>query len=401
MLKKSTNHADVMKKNKIIRFGTPYIGKDEINAVKKVINSKWIGSGPITEKFERRFKKYKKVKNCMSLNSCTAAMHLSLIALGIKYGDEVITTPLTFCSTINSILLVGAKPVLVDINPETLNIDENKIKYKITKKTKAIILVHFAGLPCNLKPILKLLKPHKIKIIEDCAHAIESKYYGKHVGNFGVTGCFSFYVTKNLTTGEGGMLISKRKRIFSRIRTMKLHGMTKDAWKRHLPNSITEKAKFEHYDVTEMGLKYNMIDINASMGIVQLSKINKNWKLRKKIHNLYIKKLKNLPIIFQKINPYPVKYAYHLFTIRINKNKSNKKRDDLVKFLKKKNIGIGINYRCVTDMTYYRKNLGWNNNTCKIAKLAGDNILSLPLHPAITKQNVIYISEKISEFFKN
>ena len=277
-------------RREIIGFGRPDIGNNEIRAVKKVIESKWIGSGPVTEKFETMFKKYKKSKIALSVNSCTAAMHLALLSLNIGRGDEVITTPMTFCSTINSILLVGAKPVLVDINLDTLNIDEKKIEKKITKKTKAIILVHFGGLPCNLKPILKICTKNSIKIIEDCAHAIETKYYGKHVGNFGEAGCFSFYATKNLTTGEGGMLITKNQKIANRIKIMRLHGMTKDAWKRHLPDALNQKTKFQHYDVSELGLKYNMIDINSSIGIEQLKKIEKNWKIRKNLYAFYKKK---------------------------------------------------------------------------------------------------------------
>ncbi len=386
---------------KTIGFGKPDIGKEEIAAVKKVIESKWIGSGPVTEDFENKFKKYKNSKISISVNSCTAAMHLSLLALNIGKGDEVITTPLTFCSTINSILLAGAKPVLVDINNDTLNIDEKKIINKISKKTKAIILVHFAGLPCNLYPILKIAKKYSIKIIEDCAHAIETKYYGQHVGNFGETGCFSFYATKNLTTGEGGMLITKNKKIASRIKMMRLHGMSKDAWKRHLPENVSEKSKFQHYDVSELGLKYNMIDINASIGIEQLKKIEKNWKIRKKFYNLYISELKNLPLLFQNSNPYPSKHAHHLFTIILDKKKTKKKRDQLINYLKKNKIVVGINYRCVTDMSYYRKTLKWNDKTCKIAKKVGDNILSLPLHAPMTKSDIRYITKKIRRFFEN
>jgi dTDP-4-amino-4,6-dideoxygalactose transaminase len=390
-----------MKIKKYITYGEPAIGPDEVKAVLNVIKSKWIGSGPATEKFEKKFKEYKKSNYCLALNSCTAGLHLSLKAMNIGPGDEVITTPLTFCSTINSILLVGATPVLVDINPSTLNIDEKKIKIKITKKTKAIILVHFGGLPCNLYPIISTAKKYKIKIIEDCAHAIEGKYYGKHVGNFGSTGCFSFYANKNLTTGEGGMLLTNNKAISSKIHVTRLHGLSKDAWKRYMPENVNpKKTKFQHYDVTDVGLKYNMIDLNASMGIVQLDKIERNWKLRKKNYECYIKGLKKLPLLFQTINPYPVKHAHHLFTIRINSKKTKKKRDDLILFLKKNNVGTGVNYRCITDMSYYRKNLGWNKNTCKFAKEAGDNIISLPMQPTLTLKHTNYICQKISEFFK-
>ena len=385
---------------KFILFGKPNIGNKEISLLKKTINSKWIGSGPTTEVFEKKFRNYKKTKYSLSLNSCTAALHLSLISLGIKEGDEVLTTPMTFCSTINSILLVKAKPVLVDINPDTLNIDENKIEKKITKKTKGIILVHFGGLACNMKPILKICRKYKIKVIEDCAHAIESKYQNKHVGNFGDAGCFSFYATKNITTGEGGMLVTNRAKIYNKIRVMRLHGLSKDAWKRYLPNSLDYSFKFQHYDVTEIGLKYNLIDLNSSLGIPQLEHIEKNLLKRKNLHNLYKKKLKGLPIKFQKINPYPNKFAHHLFVIILDKSKTNKKRDDLVLFLKKNKVGTGINYRAVTDMTIYKKNLGWNNKTTPLAKYVGDNILSLPLYPTLSFSEVEYITKKISEFFK-
>ena len=311
----------------IIPFGLPSINREEINAVKKVIQSKWIGSGPITQSFEKKFNKYKKSKYSLSVNSCTAGLHLSLLVLGIKSGDEVITTPLTFCSTINSILMVGAKPVLVDINRETLNLDETKIEEKITKNTKALLIVHYAGLPCHMYPILKIAKKYKLKIIEDCAHAIESKYYKKNVGNFGETGCHSFYATKNLTTGEGGMITTNKKKISSRLNIMRLHGISKDAWKRYLPESVSPKRKFEHYDVKEIGHKYNMTDLSAAMGLVQLKKLDKNWKLRKKIFEYYSEKLKHLPVFLQKIDKYPVKHAYHLFTLIINNKKTKKKKE--------------------------------------------------------------------------
>ena len=390
-----------MRTKNYITYGEPSIDSKEINAVLKVIKSKWIGSGPVTQKFEKKFKQYKNSNHCLALNSCTAGLHLSLLSINVGPGDEVITTPLTFCSTINSILLVGAKPVLVDINPNTLNIDETKIRNKITKKTKAIIIVHFGGLPCNMYPIIKLTRKYKIKIIEDCAHAVESKYYGKHVGNFGETGCFSFYANKNLTTGEGGMLLTNNKKISSKIHVMRLHGLSKDAWKRYLPEAVNpKKVKFEHYDVVEAGLKYNMIDLNAAMGIVQLSKIEKNRKAREKNYEFYINRLKHLPILFQKIDSYPIKHAHHLFTIRINNKKTEKKRDNLISFLKKNNIGTGVNYRCVTDMSYYKKNLKWKKDTCRIAKEAGDNIISLPMQPTLTRKKINYICDKVCEFFQ-
>jgi len=309
-------------KNSFIPFGKPYIGNEEIKFITKVIKSKWIGSGPITEKFEKKFKNYKKSKYALSVNSCTAALHLSLIYCGIGYNDEVITTPMTFASTINSIILSGAKPVLADIDPNNFNIDPTQIEKKITKRTKAILIVHLAGLPCDMTSIMKIVKKYKLKLIEDCAHSIESKYQNKHVGNFGDTGCFSFYTTKNLTTGEGGMIICNKDSIYKKTRVARLHGLSKDAWKRYLPESVKTPIKFQHYDVTEIGLKYNMIDINAAMGIVQLKKLENSWKKRKKIFELYKKKVASLPIKTQNFVGKDIKHAYHLFLIVLDKNKN-------------------------------------------------------------------------------
>ena len=385
---------------KFITFGRPYIGNEEIKAVTNVMKSKWIGSGAVTEIFENNFKKYKKSKYALSVNSCTAALHLSLIYCGIKHNDEVITTPMTFASTINSIVLCGAKPVLADIDPNNFNIDPKEIEKKITKKTKAILIVHLAGLPCNMKGIMKIVKKYKLKLIEDCAHAIESKYYNKHVGNFGDTGCFSFYTTKNLTTGEGGMITCNKNDIYKKIRVARLHGLSKDAWRRYLPQSVKNFTKFQHYDVTEIGFKYNMIDINAAMGIVQLKKIENSWKKRKKFFDMYRKKLSNLPITFQEFKDKNIKHAYHLFLIVIDKNNTKKNRDDLLLFLKKYNIGCGVNYRTVTDMSVFKKKFRWNNNTCKNSKYLGDNTLSLPLYPDLKIKEVDYICEKIRKFFE-
>ena len=388
-------------KKKLIIFGKPQLTNEEVTSVTKVIKSKWMGSGPITEEFERKFKNYKKSKYALSVNSCTAALHLSLLYCGIKNKDEVITTPMTFASTINSIILAGAKPILADIDPNNFNIDPKEIEKKITKKTKALLIVHLAGLPCDMNSIMKIVKKYKLKLIEDCAHSIESKYHNKHVGNFGDAGCFSFYSTKNLTTGEGGMITCNKEAIYKKMRVARLHGLSKDAWKRYLPDNIKNRKKFEHYDVTEVGLKYNMIDLNAAIGLVQLKKLDNNWKIRKKLFDLYKKKLTNLPIKTQKFVNNNIKHAYHLFLIIIDKNKTKKNRDDFILFLKKNNIGCGIHYRSVTDMSVYKKKFGWNINTCKNSKYVGDNTISLPLYPDLTIKDVNFICEKIQKFFKS
>ena len=252
---------------KYIKFSKPSIKKKEIKSVASVLRSGWLTTGKKTKNFEEKFKKYKKAKYALALNSCTAAIHLSLLSLNIKKGDEVITTALTFCSTINSIIYTGAKPILVDVDLNSQNINPSEIEKKITKKTKAIIIVHFAGKPCEMDQITKISKKYKIHLIEDCAHAIESTYKKKHTGTFGIFGCFSFYATKNLSIGEGGMLITNNKKLYQRARILSLHGMDKAAWNRYGNDG------YRHYDVSEIGYKYNLMDLLSSIGIEQLNKI--------------------------------------------------------------------------------------------------------------------------------
>ena len=388
-----------MKKKKFIIFGKPSIGKDEILYITKVLKSKWIGTGPIVNKFENNFSIYKKAKYAISVNSCTAALHLSLLSIGLKKGDEVITTPMTFCSTVNSIIMAGLKPVLTDIRKDTFNIDEQLIEKKITKKTKAILLVHFAGLPCNMKPIIKIAKKYNLKIIEDCAHAVETEYENKKVGNFGETGNFSFYANKNITTGEGGMVITNKKAIAEKIKMLRLHGMSKDAWKRYLPDTVPLNRSHSHYDVKYTGYKYNMTDLQAAMGVCQLRKVNIMWEKRKKLYENYLKKLKNLPVTFQQTPGYNFKHGFHLFIMVINKKKTNKNRDDLINFLKQSGIGSAVHYRSVTEMTNYKKLFNWKSFNYPNSYYLGKNTISLPLYPDLTVKNQEYIISKMNNFF--
>jgi len=389
-----------MKKNKHITFGKPFVGSEELELLKKVIKSKWIGTGPITKSFEEKFKKFKKSNYAISVNSCTAAIHLSLISLGIKDKDEIITTPMTFASTINAICMVGARPVLADIDKKTFNIDPFNIEKKITKKTKAILIVHLAGLPCEINKIKKIAKKHGLYLIEDCAHSIESTYNNKHTGNFGDMGCFSFYSTKNLTTAEGGMILCKKKKKSDKLKVLRLHGLAKDAWQRYLPKNTKNASKFNHYDVKEIGFKYNMTDLNSALGLAQLKKIRKNWLERKKIFEIYKKKLSHLPIEFQsfKTDVSKFSHSYHLCIIKLNKNNV---RDKLAIYLQKNNIGFGITYRSVTDMSVFKKKFNWNNKTCVNSKNLGDNSISLPIYPGLSRSDQKYVCEKLNNFFLN
>ena len=270
-------------------FGQPNIGNKEISEVISTLKSGWLGTGPKVERFEKLICKYKKIKNTIAVNSCTAALHLSLLAIQLKKGEEVILPSMTFTATANAIIHAGGVPVFADCKIETMNIDINDIERKITKKTKAIILVHFAGRPCEMDKIMLIAKRYNLKVIEDCAHAIETKYNGKFAGTFGDIGCLSFYVTKNLATGEGGALITNNIKYADKIKVLALHGLSKNAWSR-----FGDKG-YSHYKVISAGFKYNMMDIQASIGIHQLKKITNSWKKRKKIWEYYNKAFRKMP----------------------------------------------------------------------------------------------------------
>ena len=258
-------------RKELLVYGSPAIESAEIEEVVAVMQSGWLGTGPRVALFEKDFARYKGIEHAVALNSCTATLHLSILAAGIGPGDEVITTPLTFCATINAIIHAGATPVLADVDPVTMNISPNNVAEKITPKTKAILPVHFAGRPCDMDALCQIASEHKLKIIEDCAHAIETEYHGSKAGTFGDFGCFSFYVTKNIITGEGGMVITKSEEDAARIKMLGLHGMSKDAWKRFGDEG------YKHYQVVECGYKFNMMDLQAAIGIHQLQRVEKYW----------------------------------------------------------------------------------------------------------------------------
>ena len=256
-----------------LTFGAPTIGEEEIAEVEACLRSGWLGTGPRVARFEQDFAAYKGIdaSQVAAVNSCTAALHVSMVAAGLEPGSEVITTPLTFCATINAIIHAGLMPVLADIDPATQNIDPQAIEAAITPRTRAILPVHFAGRPCDMDAIMAIARQARALVIEDCAHAIETEYHGRKAGTFGDFGCFSFYVTKNVVTGEGGMIIGRDAEHIARARMLALHGMSKDAWHRF------GDAGYKHYQVMEAGYKYNMMDIQAALGIHQLARVEGNW----------------------------------------------------------------------------------------------------------------------------
>lgn len=334
-------------RNELLVFGQPLIEQAEIDEVVDSIKKAWLGTGPKVHQFEADFARFKDIPYAAAVNSCTAALHLSCIALGLKKGDEIITTAMTFCATVNAIIHAGATPVLADIDPKTLNINPLDIEKKITPKTKALMVVHFAGRPCDMDAIMDIAKRHHLYVIEDCAHAIEAEYKSKKTGTIGDLGCFSFYSTKNIVTGEGGMVIGRNEDLINRIKILALHGMSADAWSRF------SDAGYKHYYVQEAGFKYNMMDLQAAFGIHQLKRIEQYWRKRQTIWNRYMDAFADLPIGLPAPVRKDVRHACHLFTIRINKDDSGMDRDTFLQKMSNAKIGTGVHYLSIPEHPFY------------------------------------------------
>ncbi len=373
-----------------VPFFIPNISSKERKSMIKVLNSNLLTNGPNLLKFEEEFKKYTKSRYSVGVSNATSALHLSLIASGIKKGDEVIIPDITFAATANTVLMTGAKPIFADVNLDDYNIDINSIKKNISKKTKAIIPVHFAGNPCKMNEILKVAKKHGLKIIEDCAHAIGSYYKNKHVGTFGESGCFSFYPTKNITTLEGGMIICKDKTKFEFMRTIRNHGITKSLEERY------QKGFPWDYDIKNKGYNYRMDELRANLGHNQLKRINAINLLRKKASEYYDYKLKDVGGIgFQNVQKNNTS-AHHLYVIRI-KEDFGTDRNTVFKKLLKKGIQTSVHYKPLHMFSLFKN---FKNQELENSKKLFNEILSLPLYTGIKeKQQDLVIKELMSTKF--
>jgi len=386
--------------DKFIQFAVPSIEDEEISEVVDTLRSGWITTGPKVKKFENNFSKYIDTKNAIALSSCTAGLHLALVASNIGPGDEVIVSTLTFCSSINVIFHVGATPIVVDVD-ESFNISAIDVKKKITPNTKAIIPVHYGGHACNLDDIYTIAIENNLVVIEDCAHAIGSKYKDILVGSDiieqmynGITrfSVFSFYATKNLTTGEGGMITTADENMAEIIRKLSLHGMDHDAWKRY-----GERGSW-FYQVTTPGYKYNMTDIQASLGLHQLAKIevmNAKRRIIAKYYNEALEFNKNIRIPWGKVNK---ENSYHLYPIIIVGN--NLSRDDIISRLQKKNIGTSVHFIPIHHHPFYIKELKLSRSKYPIAEVIYKNLISLPIYPSLQKNEVEYVTTCINDIIK-
>lgn len=369
--------------NKFLPFALPLIGREEIREVLDTLRSGWLTTGPKTRRFEEDFKAYTGAKHAVALNSCTAALNLTLTAFGVGPGDEVITTTLTFAATGNMIAMLGAKPVLADIEPDHLTIDLRDVERKTTRRTKGIIAVHYAGHPCDMKGINAFAKKRGLFVIEDAAHAVGTKYNGAMIGSGGNPACFSFYPIKNMTTGEGGMVTTNSAALADKIRILSLHGIDKDAWKRY----SREGSWF--YQITACGNKYNMLDMQAALGIVQLRRLEEFIAIRERYAAYYRKALAGLPgITLPALPAKNVRHSLHLFPILVNPRVLGIDRNTFIEELKKRNIGTSVHFIPLHLHPFYRDTFGYRPGDFPVAEEIYSRILSLPLYPKMTQRDL-------------
>jgi len=367
-----------------IEFFRHNVEEVDIRRAVEVLHSIFLTTGPVTAKFEEKFSNYTGLKEVIGVNSCTAALHLSLLALGIGRGDEVITTPMTFIATATSILHAGASPVFVDVEENTGLMDVKNIEKVITPRTKAIMPVHLYGSMVDMKTVRYIADEHKLKVIEDCAHCIEGDRDGNRPGQLGDTACYSFYATKNLTCGEGGAIATDNSELAERLKVLRTHGMSKDASGRYT-------GKYQHWDMISLGWKYNMSDIQAALLVEQIDRLDKYWQRRQEICEIYNEKLSNIPGL--KIPDVKGKSARHLYTIWVDPDK----RDSILHSMQNKGIGVAVNYRAIHTLRYFKEYLGFNYSDFPVANSIGQCTISLPLYPKLNNQEVEYVINAIRE----
>ncbi|TAM47158.1 MAG: DegT/DnrJ/EryC1/StrS aminotransferase family protein [Gammaproteobacteria bacterium] len=375
-------------------FSRPSISPEAIAEVVECLKSGWITTGPRTKRFEEDLKAYLGAPQVLALTSATAGLHLALLALELKPGDEVITTPLTFAATLNVIVLAGAKPVLVDVDPRTFNMDIARLEAAITPRTRAIMPVHFAGLPVDLDPLYALAQKHKLRVVEDAAHAIGTEYKGKRLGSFGDTQVFSFHPNKNMTTGEGGCIATRDAELAARMALLRFHGMDREAWDRF------GKKGSQHYEIVLPGFKYNMLDMQAALGLHQLKALDGFIQRRTELAMRYQKHLAGWKeLTLPQAPAYAHRHAWHLYTVLVNSETAGFDRDAFMAKMKEHNIGTGLHYRAVHLYPYYREHYGFKSGDFPHAERIGDSIVSLPLFPAMTDADQERVFRAMADIF--
>lgn len=377
-----------------IPFHKPYITEDEVNEVMDSLRSGWLTMGPKTIEFENRFKGYIGSGNAISTNSCTASLHLALRAINLTEGDEVIIPDVTFTATAEVITYFNARPIIVDVDGDTLNIDVTRIETRITKKTRAIMPVHFGGQPCDLEEIRDIANKYNLFIIEDAAHALPALYKGKKIGTIGDITCFSFYATKTLSAGEGGMITTENDEWADMMRILRLHGISRDAWKRY-----TEEGSW-YYEVLEAGYKYNMTDLHAAVGIAQLKKIEEMWHRRREIARKYTEAFNMVEEIESPHLKKDRESAWHLYVIKLNTEMLRISRNQFIEELKKKGIGTSVHFIPLHKHPYYRNTFGYNSEDFQVSERLYERIVSLPIYPSMTDEDTDRVITSVLDTLK-
>jgi len=380
--------------NNFLQFHVPEIGDEEIQSVLEALRSDWLTTGPKVKQFEEEFANYIGASHAIAVNSGTAALHLALEAVGVKEGDEVIVPTMTFAATAQVVQYLKAKPVLVDCQPNTLNLDPDFVEKAITPKTKAVIPVHFGGHPCEMFQIVELAKSHNLKVVEDAAHALPARHQGKLVGTIGDITCFSFYATKTITTGEGGMATTENPEWADRMRIMSLHGISKHAWSRYSAEGSW------YYQIIAPGYKYNMTDIAAAIGIGQLKKSDRFWEIRGRIAALYDEGFTDLPEIRRPVCQPDVEHAWHLYVIQLELDRLRISRNEFVEALKKENIGTSVHFIPLHLHPYYRNTFGYRPEDFPNASALFQRIVSLPIYPKMTDADVQRVIASVRKVVK-
>lgn len=377
-------------------FSRPAISRAAIDDVVTCLESGWITTGPRVAQFTEELKAYLQAPHVLTMASATAGLHLTLVALGLQPGDEVITTPMTFAATLNTIVLAGATPVLVDIDPRTYNIDLNQLEAAITDKTRVIMPVHFAGLPVDLEALYDIANRHGLRVIEDAAHAMGAAYDDKPIGAMGDIQVFSFHPTKNMTTGEGGCVATRDEALAKKIGLLRFHGIDRESWNRY------GKGGTQDYEIVLPGYKSNMMDIQAAIGIHQLRELDQFIERRQELADRYQEALMDwsqwtLP----EMPLYPHKHAWHIYTPLINEVEAGMDREGFMTAMKEKNIGTGLHYRPVHLYPFYRERFGFKAGDFPYAETVGERIVSLPLFPGMTDAEHDRVLDVMYSIFNN
>ena len=374
-----------------LSFHKPQIGDEEISAVVETLRSGWLTTGPRVHEFENAFANYVGAANAVAVNSCTAALHLALDAIGLREGDEVLVPTMTFAATAEVVHYFKARPILVDCEPDTLNIDPANLERAISPRSRAIIPVHYAGHPCEMNRITEIARSHQLHVIEDAAHALPASYRGQMVGTLGNLACFSFYATKTLCTGEGGMVTTANAEYAGRVRTMSLHGISKDAWKRYSAEGSW------YYEIVAPGFKYNMTDIAAALGLAQLAKCDRMREARRRIAGIYDQGLESLGKVATPVVRDGVEHAWHLYPMRLELERLRISRDEFVAMMREHNIGTSVHFIPLHLHPYYRNTHQYRPQDFPNASDAYKRLVSLPIYPSMTNDDASDVIQAVRD----